>query len=105
MIRDPVCGGNKGIELSRGDYVWLISADDRLRCSDVLEKYVMLMEAHPEVGYVICPGFGLVDREETCLLEQRFIKDEDVTVGELIKEKIGLIGENIQIGRFARFEI
>lgn len=43
--------------------------------------------------------------EDVCLLNQRFIKDEDKTIDELIKEKIGVIGENIQIGRFCRFEI
>ena len=31
---------NKGIELARGKYVWLISADDRLRRPYVLERYV-----------------------------------------------------------------
>ena len=45
---------NKGIELSRGQYVWLISADDCLRRPYVLEKYIGLMDAHPEVGYVFC---------------------------------------------------
>ncbi len=43
--------------------------------------------------------------EDTCLLNQRFVKDEDVTIGELVKQKIGVIGENIKVGRFARFEI
>ena len=41
---------------------------------------------------------------EICLLEQPFIKDPDKTVGELLKEKIAVIGENIVIRRFARFE-
>jgi elongation factor Ts len=43
--------------------------------------------------------------EENCVLEQPFIKDTSVTVGELIKQKIALLGENINIGRFSRFEI
>ncbi len=42
---------------------------------------------------------------ETCLMEQAFIKDEDKTIDELLKEKIGAIGENIQISRFSRFSI
>jgi glycosyltransferase involved in cell wall biosynthesis len=45
---------NKGIEMSRGKYVWLVSADDWLRSPDVLERYVNLMERNPEVGYVFC---------------------------------------------------
>ena len=43
--------------------------------------------------------------EENCVLEQPFIKDTNITVEELIKQKIALLGENINIGRFARFEI
>ena len=41
---------------------------------------------------------------ENCLLEQAFIKDPDMTVGQLLTEKIAHIGENISIRRFARFE-
>ena len=43
--------------------------------------------------------------EETCVLEQPFIKDTNITVQELIKQKIDLLGENINIGKFVRFEI
>jgi len=43
--------------------------------------------------------------EENCLLEQSFIKDPDKTVGDLLKEKIAQIGENISIRRFARYEL
>lgn len=43
--------------------------------------------------------------EENCVLEQPFIKDTNITIQELIKQKIALLGENINIGKFARFEI
>ena len=43
--------------------------------------------------------------EETCVLEQPFIKDTNITVKDLIKQKIALLGENINIGKFVRFEI
>jgi elongation factor Ts len=43
--------------------------------------------------------------EENCVLEQAFIKDTSVTVGELIKQKIALLGENINLGKFSRLEI
>lgn len=42
---------------------------------------------------------------EICLLEQPFIKDDSLTIGKLIEQKIGKIGENIKIGRFVRFAI
>jgi elongation factor Ts len=41
---------------------------------------------------------------EVCLLEQSFIKDPDKTVEQVLKEKIGRIGENMNIRRFVRFE-
>lgn len=43
--------------------------------------------------------------KEVCLLEQSFIKNPDVTIEELLKEKIAKIGENLSIRRFARFEV
>lgn len=44
-------------------------------------------------------------REESALLSQPFVKDQDKTVGDLITEKIHKIGENIQVGGFVRYEI
>lgn len=40
---------------------------------------------------------------DTCLLNQPFIKDEDVTVAERIQQAIAKTGENIQVRRFCRF--
>ena len=40
-----------------------------------------------------------------CLLEQPFVKDRQVTVGQLVQEKIALIKENIVVRRFARFKV
>lgn len=43
--------------------------------------------------------------KEFCLLEQPFIKNPDVTVQQLLHDKIGKMGENIGIRRFVRFEL
>jgi len=43
--------------------------------------------------------------KEVCLLEQPFIKDPDKTIDQLLKEKIAVIGENLSIRRFSRFEV
>ncbi len=42
---------------------------------------------------------------DTCLWEQAYIRDEDKTIGELVKEAIATMGENIVIRRFARYEL
>jgi elongation factor Ts len=43
--------------------------------------------------------------EEVCLLEQPFIKDQAVTIKELIAQKVAKLGENITVRRFARFKV
>ena len=42
---------------------------------------------------------------ENCLIEQTFVKDEDLTISELLTNLIAKIGENIVIRRYSRFEI
>jgi len=43
--------------------------------------------------------------EEVCLLEQPFIKDQTINISQLIAAKIGKLGENISVRRFARFKV
>jgi len=43
--------------------------------------------------------------QQVCLLEQDFIRDEDVTMEELLKAQISKTGENIVIRRFSRYEL
>jgi elongation factor Ts len=43
--------------------------------------------------------------EENCLYEQHFIKDESVTVGELVSQMVHKLGENISIRRYVRFKV
>lgn len=48
---------------------------------------------------------GRLDKrlKELCLMDQNFIKQNEITVEELIKQHISLLGENIKIRRFQRF--
>jgi elongation factor Ts len=50
---------------------------------------------------------GRVDKyfKEVCLMEQPFIKNPDMSVKQLLTEKISKIGENISIRRFTRYEL
>jgi elongation factor Ts len=43
--------------------------------------------------------------EDTCLLEQPFVKDEDKTIEDLLNEAVAAFGENIVLSRFARYEV
>ncbi|MFM6191191.1 MAG: translation elongation factor Ts [Planktothrix sp.] len=48
---------------------------------------------------------GRIDKrlQEMALLDQPYIRDQNITVAELVKQSIALLGENIKIRRFARF--
>jgi len=52
-------------------------------------------------------AMGKLDKfyEHVCLLEQPFVKDDKLTVEQLLGEIVGKIGENITIKRFIRFEL
>ena len=43
--------------------------------------------------------------EENCLINQSFIKEPDVKIGQLVQEAIAKLGENITINRFVRFAL
>ena len=43
--------------------------------------------------------------EEFCLLEQPFIKEQSLSIGQLIAQKVAKLGENISVRRFARFKV
>ena len=43
--------------------------------------------------------------EEVCLLDQPFIKDQSFAIKDLIAQKIGKLGENLSVRRFARFKV
>jgi elongation factor Ts len=43
--------------------------------------------------------------EDSCLLQQRYVRNPDITVGDLLNDLIAKIGENISIRRFVRFQV
>jgi elongation factor Ts len=43
--------------------------------------------------------------QETCLLEQPYVKDQNITVGELVGQLVAKTGENVKIRRFTRFKM
>ena len=44
-------------------------------------------------------------KEDSCLVYQSFVKNPDVTIGQLIQEGVSKLGENITINRFTRFSL
>ncbi len=50
---------------------------------------------------------GKIDKyySEICMLEQKFVKDPDMNIQDMLSSLVGTMGENITIKRFSRFEI
>lgn len=59
----------------------------------------------PQIQQAIIEGKLKKYYSENCLLDQFFVKDDSKTVRDLISEYIAKVGENIEVGKFARFEI
>jgi elongation factor Ts len=71
-----------------------------------IQKARAVNEGKPEkVAEKIVEGRMAKFYEEVCLLEQPFVKENSVTVDQLIKTKIAKLGENISVSRFARFKV
>lgn len=66
-----------------------------------------LVAANKPANFIEQIVAGKVEKlySEVCLLRQQFVKNDQITVHDLLKELIAKMGENIKIRRFARFEI
>ena len=71
-----------------------------------IQKARALAEGKPEkMLEKITEGRMAKFYEEICLLEQPFVKEATLTVGQLVKTKIAKLGENITVARFVRFKV
>jgi elongation factor Ts len=59
----------------------------------------------PQVVEKIVEGKMAKFYEEVCLLDQPFVKEPGINIHQLIASKIGKLGENISVRRFARFKV
>src|ERR1700690_816280 len=71
-----------------------------------IQKARALAEGKPEkIADKIVEGLMSKFYEEICLLDQPFIKENTLTIGQLIATKIAKTGENITVARFTRFKL
>ena len=59
----------------------------------------------PEVAEKIVQGKLNKWYEENCLLDQAFVKDDSMSVGDLVNRSIGALGEKIRVRRFSRYAL
>jgi elongation factor Ts len=80
--------------------------EDVLEKEKDIQKARALAEGKPEkMIEKITEGRMAKFYEEICLLEQPFVKEATLTVGQLVKTKIAKLGENISVARFVRFKV
>jgi elongation factor Ts len=87
--------------VSRGD----VPADTVAKEKSIYEAQAKEMGKPPAAWTKIIEGKLEKYYQESCLLEQAFIKDPSVTVKDLLAQKIAKIGENMVIRRFTRYQL
>ena len=72
---------------------------------DIIKEQFKDSKKPPEIVEKIIQGKLGKFYEEVCLLDQPYIKDDKVSVKQLVASYIAKFGENIRISRFARYEL
>ena len=77
--------------LEREKDIYINQAKDSGKPDNIIEKIVS----------------GKIEKylSEICLMDQKFVKNPDLTIQDLLNELIAKMGENISVKRFARFQI
>jgi elongation factor Ts len=82
-----------------------VTPEDLEREKEIYRAQAAATGKPPAVIDKIAEGKMAKFYEEVCLLEQPFIKEQSITIQQLIATKIGKLGENIAVRRFARFKV
>ncbi len=82
-----------------------VTPQDYEREKDIYRSQAATTGKPPAVVEKIVEGKMSKFYEEVCLYEQPFIKEQTITVAQLVASKIGKLGENISVRRFARFKV
>lgn len=72
---------------------------------DIIREQYKDSDKPPQILEKIVEGKIKKFFEEVCLLDQPYIRDDKMTVGQLITSHVAKFKENIRVNRFARFEI
>jgi elongation factor Ts len=82
-----------------------VTATDYEREKDIFRSQAIASGKPPNIAEKMVEGKMAKFYEEVCLYEQPFIKDQTISISQLIATKIGKLGENISVKRFARFKV
>ena len=82
-----------------------VTPEDMEREKDIYRAQAAATGKPPNIVERMLEGKMSKYYEEVCLLEQPFIKEQSLTVQQLIAQKVAKLGENISVRRFARFKV
>jgi len=82
-----------------------VTAADYEREKDIFRSQAIASGKPANIAEKMVEGKMAKFYEEVCLYEQPFIKDQTQSISQLIATKIGKLGENISVRRFARFKV
>lgn len=82
-----------------------VTAEDFAREKDVYRAQAKATGKPDNVVEKIVDGKMEKFYEEVCLYEQPFIKEQSISIAQLIASKVGKLGENLSVRRFARFKV
>ena len=82
-----------------------VTPEDFAREKDIAVAQAVATGKPQNIAEKIAAGKMEKFYEEVCLLEQPFIKDQTMSISQLIAAKVGKLGENIAVRRFARFKV
>lgn len=99
---------NIAMQIASNPDIIFVSLDE---ISEIVKEEVALFEGAKEdlqnkpeqIKNKIVEGRVEKNLKKQVLLEQEFIRDPNITVGEYIKQVVGILGENIKVARFIRF--
>jgi elongation factor Ts len=98
-----------GMQIAAAKPRWIspadVPADIVAKEKEIIQAQLGDMKKPPEILEKIVLGKLNKFFEEVCLLEQPYIREDKLKVKDLITKLVAKMGENIKVGRFARFEI
>jgi len=82
-----------------------VTPEDLEREKEIYKAQAMASGKPEKIAEKMVEGKMAKFYEEVCLLEQPFIKEQSISIKELIAQKVGKLGENITVRRLARFKV
>ena len=100
-----MCAHKQGFKVGVSDILITHASPGLKKFTEEFKKEAASQGKPPEIVEKIVSGRLNKYFEEACLLDQSFVKDDEIKVGQLVTDVSGVLGENLVVRRFQRFEL